>query len=84
MEVTEANNTTIDSDKSPKSASTQAHCDDEFLGYCALCKSITKIAREISYKFKWMVVVLMVFQVILETIYYISQRDFIIGEQKYV
>ena len=34
--------------------------------------SITKIARDISYKFKIMVVVLLIFQVTLETIYYYS------------
>ena len=74
MEITEANNDTIDfKDEKIKM----------YEGYCPLCETISKIALDIRIKFTVMVSILAVFQVVIGVIYWIFQWHFIVHQVEY-
>ena len=58
--------------------SDQKEDEEEF---CFMCNAINKMTAKIRVKFTWMISILIIFQLGLELIYWLSQKDFIMRRE---
>ena len=51
---------------------------------CVLCKTVIKLGLEIKFKFTVLLIVIMMFNGALETLYWVSQKDLIVQDVDHI